>query len=75
VFRGITGLDIDGLEQLFEKIPVWVEHEHHRVDRPDRKRAIGGRREYTLQPRDRVVMVTCWIGILPLLCNKSIVHP
>ena len=63
-FKSITGLGVDEFEQLFEKlVPVWVEHEHHRLDRPDRKRAIGGGRKYTLRLRDRVVMVTCWLRL------------
>ena len=64
VFKSITGLGVDEFDQLFEKlVPVWMEHEHHRLDRPDRKRAIGGGRKYTLQLRDRVVMVTCWLRL------------
>jgi IS5 family transposase len=64
VFKSITGLGVDEFEQLYEKlVPVWVEHERHRLDRPDRKRAIGGGRKYTLRLRDRVVMVTCWLRL------------
>ena len=63
-FKSITGLDIDEFERLFEKlVPVWVDHERSRLNRPDRKRAIGGGRKYTLKLRDRLVMVMCWLRL------------
>lgn len=64
VFKSITGLNIDEFEQLFQKfVPAWVEHEHKRLDRPDRKRAIGGGRKYTLELKDRLIMVMCWLRL------------
>jgi IS5 family transposase len=64
VFKSITGLDIDEFDRLFQKlVPVWVEHERKRLNRPDRKRAIGGGRKYTLKLRDQLVMVMCWLRL------------
>jgi transposase len=64
VFKSIIGLDIDEFERLFQRlVPVWVEHERSRLDRPDRKRAIGGGRKYALKLRDRLVMVMCWLRL------------
>jgi hypothetical protein len=64
VFKSITGLNIDEFEQLFQKfVPAWSEHEHKRLDRPDRKRAIGGGRKYTLELKDRLIMVMCWLRL------------
>jgi IS5 family transposase len=64
VFKSITGLGIDEFEQLYQKLaPVWMEQEHHRLDRPGRKRAIGGGRKYSLSLKDRLVMVTCWLRL------------
>ena len=64
VFKSITGLDIEEFERLFGKlVPVWVAEERKRLDRPGRKRAIGGGRKYTLKLRDRLVMVMCWLRL------------
>jgi hypothetical protein len=64
VFKSITGLDIEEFERLFGKlVPVWVAEERKRLDRPGRKRAIGGGRKYTLKLRDRLIMVTCWLRL------------
>lgn len=64
VFKSITGLDIEEFERLFEKlVPVWVAEERKRLDRPGRKRAIGGGRKYALKLRDRLVMVMCWLRL------------
>ena len=64
VFKSITGLDIEEFEQLFGKlVPVWVAEERKRLDRPGRKRAIGGGRKYTLKLRDRLIMVMCWLRL------------
>ena len=64
VFKSITGLSIEEFEQLYQKFaPVWVEHEHQRLRRPHRKRAIGGGRKYTLELKDQLVMVTCWLRL------------
>ena len=64
VFKSITGLSIDEFERLSQKVvPAWVEHEHKRLDRPNRQRAIGGGRKYALELKDRLVMVTCWLRL------------
>ena len=64
VFKSITGLSIEEFEQLYQRFaPVWVEHERQRLKRPHRKRAIGGGRKYTLELKDQLVMVTCWLRL------------
>lgn len=64
VFKSITGLSIEEFDQLLQKFaPAWVEHEHQRLERPNRKRAIGGGRKYTLKLKDQLVMVTCWLRL------------
>ena len=64
VFKSITGLRIDEFERLSQKVaPAWVEHEHKRLDHPNRQRAIGGGRKYALELKDRLVMVTCWLRL------------
>jgi IS5 family transposase len=64
VFKSITGLSIEEFEQLYQRFaPVWVEHEHQRLKRPHRKRAIGGGRKYALKLKDQLVMVSCWLRL------------
>jgi hypothetical protein len=64
VFKSVTGLSIGEFDELFERfVPVWVEHERKRLSRPDRKRAIGGGRKYSLQLREQLIMVTCWLRL------------
>jgi hypothetical protein len=64
VFKSITGLSIEEFEQLYLRFgPAWVEHERQRLERPNRKRAIGGGRKYALKLKDQLVMVTCWLRL------------
>lgn len=64
VFKSVTGLRIDEFDELLEKfVPVWVEQERKRLSRPDRKRAIGGGRKYSLKMREQLIMVTCWLRL------------
>jgi hypothetical protein len=64
VFKSVTGLSIDEFNALFEKfVPVWVEQERQRLSRPERKRAIGGGRKYSLKLREQLIMVTCWLRL------------
>jgi len=64
VFKSITGLSVEEFDRLFQKfLPVWVEQERKRLDRPDRQRAIGGGRKYKLSPRDQLVMVLTWLRL------------
>lgn len=64
VFKSLTGLTIDEFERLFRKLVLaWSASEHQRLNRPDRKRAIGGGRKYTLELKTRLVMVMCWLRL------------
>lgn len=64
VFKSITGLSIEEFDQLYQKFgPAWVEHERQRLERPYRKRAVGGGRKYSLALKDQLVMVTCWLRL------------
>ena len=43
IFKGFTGVTIREFDGLLEKATsIWVEQEQHRLDRPDRQRAMGG---------------------------------
>jgi IS5 family transposase len=64
VFKRITGLNIEEFEQLYQRFaPAWDEYEHQRLAYSKRKRAVGGGRKYTLELKDRLVMVTCWLRL------------
>jgi hypothetical protein len=55
---------VDEFNRLFRKfVPKWIEQEHERLNRPNRKRAIGGGRKYTLRLKDLLVMVLCWLRL------------
>ncbi len=64
VFKSLTGLSIDEFERLFKKLaPAWAKSEHQRLNRPDRKRAVGGGRKYKLELQDQLIMVMCWLRL------------
>jgi len=64
VFKSLTGLNVDEFDRLFRKfVPKWIEQEHERLNRPNRQRAIGGGRKYTLRLKDLLVMVLCWLRL------------
>ena len=63
-FKSLTGLDIDEFERLFKKLaPARAKSEYQRLNRPDRKRAVGGGRKYKLELQDQLVMVMCWLRL------------
>lgn len=64
VFKSVTGLSIDEFERLFKKlVPAWAKSEHQRLNRPDRKRAVGGGRKYKLELQDQLMMVMGWLRL------------
>lgn len=64
VFKSVTGLERAEFDRLFQKfLPVWVEQERERRDRPGRQRAIGGGRRYKLILQDRLIMVLTWLRL------------
>ncbi len=63
-FRSITGMSISEFDELYQKlIPVWVRSERERLDRPDRRRAIGGGHPYALKLRERLLMTAVWLRL------------
>ncbi len=69
-FRGFTGLSVDQFDHLLAAfLPAYEEAERLRHDRPDRLRAIGGGRSFTLSIEDRLLMSLIH---LRLYCYKSL---
>jgi hypothetical protein len=58
LFRAFTGLRIEEFDQLYKTIESkYEEYENERLDRPDRKRAIGQGRKFKLELLNRLIML------------------
>lgn len=67
VFRHMTGLTVAEFDELVrELLPRFTAHEHQRLARPDRKRAIGGGKEFALPPREQVLLTLIWLRLSPM---------
>ena len=58
---GATSVEFDGLHRKF--VPLWIESEKKRLDRPDRQRAVGGGHPYALALRERLLMTLVWLRL------------
>ena len=64
IFKGFTGVTIEEFEELLEKaIPIWVERELARLDRPDRKRAIGGGNKPRFDVCGKLLITLVWLRL------------
>ena len=62
VFKNLTGVSANEFDRLqWEVAPVWAEGERKRLSRPDRQRAIGGGRDYTLDLKEQLLMTLVWL--------------
>lgn len=62
----MTGLTVAEFETLqAEVLPRFGEAEQQRLSRADRKRAIGGGRQFELSPRDQILMTVVWLRQYP----------
>lgn len=64
-FAGVTAQEFEELEAKAE--PVWQEQEYKRLDRPDRKRAMGGGQAQTLPFREQLLMTLVWLRLYLVL--------
>ena len=63
-FKGLTGLSLTEFDELYELFePAWLSAEEERLNRPDRRRAIGGGAQYGLGLRTRLLMVMFWLRL------------
>jgi hypothetical protein len=57
-FRSFTGLDVSEFDSLYKRIePEYEQAERERLSRPDKKRAVGGGRKFSLSVKDRLLML------------------
>ncbi|KKL07855.1 hypothetical protein LCGC14_2581830 [marine sediment metagenome] len=63
-FKQFTGITVAEFERLYADFePVWVAAEQKRLQRPERKRAIGGGNNYKLGPKTQLLMVMVWLRL------------
>jgi hypothetical protein len=61
-FKNLTGISLKELDQLYQQlVPLWTEREGKRLNRPNRKRAVGGGHPYTLELEDQLLMTLLWL--------------
>ena len=64
-FAGVTAQEFEALEAKAE--PLWQDQEFKRLDRPDRKRAIGGGQHQSLPFREQLLMTLVWLRLYLVL--------
>lgn len=63
-FRSLTGISLQEFNQLFQQFePLWEQNEQKRLERPNRKRAVGGGHPYRLDLRSQLVMTLVWLRL------------
>jgi hypothetical protein len=66
VFRAMTGLTVPQFDALYiDLLPQYTAAEQRRLGRPDRQRAIGGGTQFTLAPRDQLLLTVVWLRRYP----------
>jgi len=66
VFLKMTGLRLGEFDQLVaDVLPRFLEAEGKRLERPDRKRAMGGGRHSALDERDQLLLTVVWLRQYP----------
>ena len=64
-FAGVTAQEFEEMEAKAE--PLWQEQEFKRLNRPDRKRAIGGGLQKTLPFREQLLLTLVWLRLYLVL--------
>jgi hypothetical protein len=66
VFRAMTGLTVPQFDALYrDLLPHYIAAERQRLGRPDRQRAIGGGKQFTLSARDQILLAIVWLRRYP----------
>jgi hypothetical protein len=66
VFKALTGLRVAEFEQLVtDLLPEYEQAHQKRLSRLDRKRAIGGGRNFELDSRDQILLSVIWLRKYP----------
>jgi hypothetical protein len=63
-FKNLTGISLNEFDLLYQKlVPLWTESEGARLNRPNRKRAVGGGHPYSLELEDQLLMTLLWLHL------------
>ena len=66
VFYSVTGLRVAEFDELLaDVLPQYADHEQHRLERPDRQRAIGAGHPFELNERDHILLTVMWLRVYP----------
>src|SRR5258705_3789462 len=66
VFRHLTGVTPVVVDELAAEVAPAVEAAHRKaIDRPDRKRAIGGGDDFDLSTADQLLLTVIWLRQYP----------
>jgi hypothetical protein len=67
VFKSMTGLQKTQFDELVtDMLPRFHAAEQARLNRPTRKRAIGGGPSFDLDPRNQVLLTVVWLRLYPI---------
>jgi hypothetical protein len=67
VFKSLTGVDVPEFDTLVRDIlPRYATAEHTRLNRPNRKRALGAGHPFRLDPRDQLLLTVVWLRQYPI---------
>ncbi len=65
VFRAMTGLSVSLFDELLQEVlPAYHQARAKRLDRPDRRRALGGD-HFDLDPEDQILLTVVWLRQYP----------
>jgi hypothetical protein len=66
VFRALTGLTVEAFDQLLpELLAAFAADRRRRLDRPDRRRAVGGGDDFDLAVADQFLLTVVWLRHYP----------
>jgi hypothetical protein len=67
VFQKCTGLTVPVFEQLVDDVlPLYLEAETQRLNRPQRQRALGAGHPFELDERDHLLLTIIWLRLYPI---------
>jgi hypothetical protein len=63
-FESLTGIGVSEFDKLYHHlVPMWTDGEHERLNRANRRRAIGGGHPYSLELADQLLMSLLWLHL------------
>jgi hypothetical protein len=66
VFRSMTGLTVEAFDQVLpELLAAFADDRRRRLDRPDRRRAVGGGDDFDLGVADQFLLTVVWLRHYP----------